>query len=446
MGYYEKRGSNTWRIRERVRINGRVRYVEDTLRFDSGIPQEDQLQAVIDALAELESDVRNGAIELPTEDLTFAAFADKYLTDYARPSTSVSNVATLTNMLDKRILPAFGSTPLRRINAHQLQRFVNGLSDSQRSSSILPPDQRAGHTRDPKRLEEQMAAYRAQMAARSEKPSTLSPRSIHQYCAYLNAMFSRAVTWGYLKTNPMGGVVSPKVRKRAAHFLDDDQAVELLRKLADEENVSFRAAVLLALLCGLRLGEVGALTFDDVDFKKGTIDVSRALKYSPQSGSVVGFTKSDASDRVVDLPSGMLLLLEQTRAWQEYCAQAMGERWRGEGRIVCNWDGSPQHHDTPSKQWRKFADKHGYNGVRFHDLRHSHATILLSNNVDVVSVASRLGHDNAEVTLKVYAHAVHKRDQASADVMESLLERAAEPELPLASAPPSPSVTHARKK
>ena len=101
---------------------------------------------------------------------------------------------------------------------------------------------------------------------------------------------------------------------------------------------------------------------------------------------------------------------------------------------------------SQSKQWRKFADKHGFNGVRFHDLRHSHATILLSNNVDVVSVASRLGHDNAEVTLKVYAYAVRKRDQASADVMESLLERAAEPELPPASAPPSPSVIHARKK
>jgi len=60
------------------------------------------------------------------------------------------------------------------------------------------------------------------------------------------------------------------------------------------------------------------------------------------------------------------------------------------------------------------------------DLRHSHATILLSNNVDVVSVASRLGHDNAEVTLKVYAHAVHKRDRASADIMQHLVDAATE--------------------
>jgi hypothetical protein len=128
MGYYEKRGSNTWRIRERIRLNGHTRYVEDTLRFAATVPQEEQLQAVIDALAELESDVRNGAVELPAEDLTFAAYTEKYLMDYARPSTSTSNVATLTNMLKKRILPALGSTPLRRINTHQLQQFINSLS------------------------------------------------------------------------------------------------------------------------------------------------------------------------------------------------------------------------------------------------------------------------------------------------------------------------------
>ncbi|MEA4928558.1 MAG: tyrosine-type recombinase/integrase [Candidatus Limiplasma sp.] len=424
MGYYEKRGKNSWRIRERVRLNGRTRYVEDSLRFPASVPEADQLSQVEDALAELEADVRNGAIELPLEDLSLAQFARRYLDDYAIPSTSESNVRTLTNMLDKRILPALGSTPLRRLNGHQLQQFINSLSTAPKASSAIPPDQRAGHTRNPERLAAQMQAYNAALASAAARPDTLSARSVHQYAAYLTAMLSRAVKWGYLKSNPMDAVTPPKVRKRAAHFLDDDQAVDLLRKLAQEENLPFRAAVLLALLCGLRLGEVGALTFDDVDFKAGTIDISRALKYSPGAGSFVGYTKSDASERTVDLPDGMLVILEQARAYQEYSASVLGDRWRGVGRIVCNWDGSPQHHDTPSKQWRKFADKHGFVGVRFHDLRHSHATILLSNNVDVVSVASRLGHDNADITLKVYAHAVRKRDRTSADIMDAIITRA----------------------
>lgn len=422
MGFFERRSQNTWRIRERIVINGRSRYVEETLRFPPSMPETEQQDRVLEALADLEADVRSGTLQTTEEDLTFAQFANKYLTDYARPNTSVNNVTTLTNMLNKRILPELGSVSLRRLNAHRLQLFINGLSKSPCSSSILPPDQRVGHTKNPEKLRQQMEQYQKEQ----KNKKSLSARSVHQYYAYLNSMLSRAVKWEYLKQNPMENVTAPKVRKRQAHFLDDDQAVDLLRKLSGEENMMFRAAVLLALLCGLRLGEVGALTFDDINYKDSSINISHALKYSPTSGSFVGDTKSYASDRIVDVPSGMLTLLAETQAYQQYCAEVLGDRWRGVGRIVCNWDGTPQHRDTPSKQWRKFADKHGFQGVRFHDLRHSHATILLSNNVDVVSVSSRLGHDNADTTLKVYAHAVRKRDRASANIMDSIITRAKE--------------------
>ena len=64
------------------------------------------------------------------------------------------------------------------------------------------------------------------------------------------------------------------------------------------------------------------------------------------------------------------------------------------------------HHDTPSKWFRRFADAHGFQGVRFHDLRHTHATILLANNIGVVAVAHRMGHDDPSVTLRTYAHAL----------------------------------------
>ena len=422
MGSYEQRSANTWRIRERIRLNGRTRSVEETLHFDLGMPQAEQLRRVLDALADLEADVKNGTVDLPPEDITFAQFAQRYLEDYARPATSVGNVKTLTNMLDKRILPALGQCSLRSLNAHQLQRFINGLSQAPKTTTILPPDQRSVHTKDPDKLRRQMQAYQQHLA--SAKP--LSPTYVHQYYTYLSSMLSRAVKWEYLKQNPMDNVVSPKVRKRKPTFLDDDQAVALLRQLAAEENMMFRAAVLLALLCGLRLGEVGALTWEDVRFDDGSINITRALKYAPELGSYIGSTKSESSVRTVDLPDGMLRLLEETRAYQDYCAGVLGDRWRGIGRIVCNWDGSPMHHGTPSKQWRKFADKHGFVGIRFHDLRHSHASILLSSNVDVVSVSSRLGHENAGTTLKVYAHAVRKRDRTSADIMDTIMTRANE--------------------
>lgn len=93
-------------------------------------------------------------------------------------------------------------------------------------------------------------------------------------------------------------------------------------------------------------------------------------------------------------------------------------------RIAYPWNGAQLHHDTPSKWFRRFADAHGFEGVRFHDLRHTHATILLANNIDAVAVATRMGHADASVTLRIYAHALRRRDEDAAQAAQGLLDRA----------------------
>ena len=119
-------------------------------------------------------------------------------------------------------------------------------------------------------------------------------------------------------------------------------------------------------------------------------------------------------------------------------SRLLGDRWRGIGRIVCNWDGAPVHHDTPSKWFRKFADANGFTGVRFHDLRHTHATLLFADNIDAVAVASRLGHDDASTTLRIYAHAIRTRDLESAAAMQRLYDAAmSQPDAPDAPASPT---------
>ena len=189
-----------------------------------------------------------------------------------------------------------------------------------------------------------------------------------------------------------------------------------------------RAALLLALLCGLRLGEVGALRLSDVDWEQGTIDISRALKYTPQTGNIEGPTKSAAGERLIALPASMMAVLHAAREYQRDAQAWAGDVWVGEGWIVHAWNGAQLHHDTPSKWFRRFADAHGFEGVRFHDLRHTHATILLANNIDAVAVATRLGHSDATVTLQTYAHALRRRDQDAARALQAVLDRAGNPE------------------
>ena len=295
----------------------------------------------------------------------------------------------------------------------QLTHFINALRDETARTSAIDPDQRK---------------RKADRERPASAPRTLSDRTVRHYYDCINYMLNKAVQWQYLSVNPMDRVDRPKVKKKRVQFLDDRQAVQLLRCLAKEESLPYRCAVLLALLCGLRLGEVGALELSDVNWDECTIDIQRALKYTPEKGSFVGDPKSEAGRRTIDLPAGMMALLEETRKYHEDAAAFLGDRWRGCGRIISAWDGTPLHHDTPSKWFRKFADKNGFQGVRFHDLRHTHASLLFASNIDAVAVASRLGHEDASTTLQVYAHAIRRRDLESAAVMQRLVVEALAPD------------------
>ncbi len=88
----------------------------------------------------------------------------------------------------------------------------------------------------------------------------------------------------------------------------------------------------------------------------------------------------------------MMTVLHEAQAYQDECKTQFPGGWQGEGLIVHGWVGRQLNKDTPSKWFRRFADAHGFEGIRFHDLRHTHATILLANNIDDVAVSSRMGH------------------------------------------------------
>jgi integrase len=219
----------------------------------------------------------------------------------------------------------------------------------------------------------------------------------------------------------MDRVQRPKKRKKKKTTLPEAEVINLLQLIITEAQQPLRLAVLLAMLCSLRLGEVGALEYSDVDFDAGTITVSKALKYTPATGAFVAETKTDAGDRVITLPPSMVRILHDAM-WDDVVESfEYPETWKGEFLIVHSRHGARVNKDTPSKWFRKFADDHGYQGVTFHDLRHVHATFLLQHRVDLQSVSARMGHSDPSVTLKVYADAMPARDQDAAAAMDQLL-------------------------
>lgn len=264
--------------------------------------------------------------------------------------------------------------------------------------------------------------------ARNRGGKLLSDRTVRHIYMTLNSVCRWAVQYDILPTSPLEKLDPPKARKHRPAFLDDDQAVDLLRNLQHEENMSFRAAVMLALMAGLRLGEVDAITWSDVDWKNCCIDVSKAVKQTPRTGRYTGNPKTDDGVRLLAVPAALMALLDETRKAQQEARDILGDRYRDHDLIVCNFDGTPQNKDTPSKQWRKFADAHGYPGVTFHNLRTTHATLLLANNIDAVAVAGRLGHSDATTTLRYYAGLVARRGRDGANVLDQLAARAIPPQ------------------
>lgn len=420
MGTIEKRGRNSWRIGVQVQTEHGWEWVRDTIRTPEGLSEAKQRKLAEKALARLTVDVEAGRIQpaKKAQQYTVRAFAELWMEQHVKPDLKPTTYKNYRQFLDSRILPMLGDMPLKKLTPLRLTQWLNDVRNSPRLSTRLPDEQLRTQRRP---------SDEAKLASAEKQASQLSARTVQHYYDTMDAMLDKAVQWEILAVNPMDKVDRPKAKKPKVKYLTEERAVELLRCLHDEPNMCYRAALLLALLCGLRLSEVGALRLDDVDWQHGTIDISRALVYTPQTGNIEGTPKTEAGERLIALPPGMMAVLHETRAYQEETAAWAGDLWVGQGWIVHGWNGAQLHHDTPSKWFRRFADAHGFEGVRFHDLRHTHATVLLANNIDAVAVASRMGHADASVTLRTYAHALRRRDDDAARTVQALLDQAREP-------------------
>ncbi|MBR3224321.1 MAG: site-specific integrase [Atopobiaceae bacterium] len=235
-----------------------------------------------------------------------------------------------------------------------------------------------------------------------------------------------AVGQGRAQGNPFTKVKRPKANYRQSRFLTQREATELATKVArnaeaymmldDVRHASFCLAVCIALATGLRRGEVFALKWDDVDGDRLRVGVSKAVK---ADGSV-GNPKSIAGVRSVAIGKKLMKLLGKAEEWHSEILPA--DRPAGCARlIVCDETGGRASMNAFEHWWRSWADRNGFVGLRFHELRHTHATLLISNGVDVKTVQMRLGHSSAVVTMSCYAHAIPLSDGAAAETLDAAL-------------------------
>ena len=238
----------------------------------------------------------------------------------------------------------------------------------------------------------------------------------------LSEALGHAVKWGLLGRNVGEAVDPPRPKKKEMRALDADGVRRVLKAA---EGTRYHAAIHLALFTGLRRSELLGLRWQDVDLHMATLSVPRGFHRLLGARDVFEEPKSATGSRQVALSPAASMALRGHRERMEADFAALGTILAPETPVFCKSDGSPTLPDTLSHAFGKIARRAGLEGIRLHDSRHTHASLMLAQGIHPKIVQERLGHSSISVTLDLYSHvAPTLQQQAALKFDEGLKEHA----------------------
>lgn len=235
----------------------------------------------------------------------------------------------------------------------------------------------------------------------------------------ISQALSHAVRLNLVQRNVAMVVKPPRPKKRETATLTPDDVARLLDKAQGSE---IQPLIVLTLATGLRRSEVCGLQWRDIDLDAAELRVERGLHVLKGGEVVYEAPKSSTSRRVVALPPSACIALRAHRESMEALAVDLGAELQPETPVFMRFDGSPMRPDTVSHQFGKFAKDAELEGIHFHSLRHSHATLMLAQDVHPLIVSRRLGHSQISVTLDLYSHPGMDLQQKAAEAFDVALK------------------------
>ena len=329
-------------------------------------------------LAELQYQIDSGTLAQPGK-VSLAAFLERWLKDYATPNLSPRTVEGYRTIIENHLIPSLGHYPLQKLTSAKIAEY-----------------------------------YRErQQQGRKDGKGGLSSTTVRQHAMVLHKAYETAIEWELAARNPADKV---KIPRPAYHEWTPFDATGARQILEASRNHALYPVFHLAMGSGMRRSEIMALRWCDVDLERSAIYVTRTLHQLHTREYVIRPPKTAAGKRTVKLTPEMVDVLRRHRAQREAQAVMLGTALHEQGLIFANADSSHIRPDYVSSVWRNFAKKCGLTGVRFHDARHLHATLLLKKGIHPKLVQSRLGHGSVKVTMDIYSHVMEDmQDIAIAD-------------------------------
>lgn len=310
---------------------------------------------------------------------TVKDYLNYWLEETHKPTLKTSTYAMYRRHLDNHIIPHLGHIQLKKLTTDQVQSFCSAMSNN--------------------RL----------------KPGTVRLLHTILYTALKDAVLGKR-----LAVNVCEAVKLPRLTPRKVKPLDQEQAQRLIQ--AAQGN-RLECIITLALTTGMRLGEILALRWDDINLEERTLHVRHTVDYIKGHGWVESEPKTENSTRRLQLPQVTIDSLKQHRISQREARLKGGAHWKDQGLVFPNRYGGYFRRMRLYTIFKKLLQEADLPDMHFHDLRHSAATILLSMGVQAKVVQEILGHGNISTTLNIYGHVFPSTHRDAMDDMDDFFER-----------------------
>jgi integrase len=320
---------------------------------------------------------RDRGLTYDAEGLTVGGYLARWLEDSVRGSVKVTTYQSYGSLVRFHVCPTLGSTKL---------------------SALTPA--------------------RVQGLYRQKLDDGLAPKTVKYIHTTLHRALKQAVRWGLVPRNAAAEADPPRVVTPEMRPLSPVQARTLLQATRGNR---LEALYVLAVTTGMRQGELLGLAWEDLDPEVGVVRVRRTLTLA-KGGPRLTEPKTRGSRRSIRLTSGAVEALDLHREAQEAEGATAGDTWNAWDLVFCTKRGTPIRRDNlHGKHWKPLLRRSGLPDVRFHDLRHTCATLLLTKGVHPKIVSEMLGHSSIAITLDTHSHVIPGMGDAAARAMEDAL-------------------------
>ena len=325
----------------------------------------------------------NGGLYLEPAKVTVGQFLDRWL-EHIKPLVSPRTHERYGELVTKNLKPLLGAVLLTKLRPMQIsEAYAKALS--------------SGHRK---------------------REGGLAPSTVRYLHVILKASLRQAVRWQVLPRNPLDAVDPPRVERSAMRTYDLPQTADLIDAT---RGTRMTITVILAVLCGLRRGEIAALRWRNVNLDAGQLAV---IESAEQTRAGVRYKKPKGEKgRSVALSARVVNELRGHRVQQAEELLKLGVPLTDEAFVVAQADGSPLQPRTITHQWYLLlANNKALPRIRFHDLRHAHATHMLSSGVHPKIASERLGHSKVGITMDLYSHVMPGMQEDAAARVDRDLE------------------------